>query len=51
MKARKAFEAKYVLLLICYLLASATLTIIAPIMPYQMKEKDIPTAYNAVVFW
>ncbi|CAI2363495.1 unnamed protein product [Moneuplotes crassus] len=50
MKDRKAFEKRYVLFLACYLLACATLTIIAPIMPYQMKEKGVPTALNSIVF-
>ncbi|CAI2365963.1 unnamed protein product [Moneuplotes crassus] len=50
MKDRKAFEKRYVLFLACYLLASATLTIVAPIMPYQMKEKGVPTALNSIIF-
>ena len=51
MKNRTAFDKRSIMLIVCYLISSATLTIIAPIMPYLMKEKGIPTYFNSVIFW
>lgn len=50
MKYRKAFDEKSIVLILCYLLGSATLTIIAPLIPYLMKDKDIPTYFRSLIF-
>ena len=51
MITRTAFQKKYLLMLQCYLIGSATLSIIAPIMPYQMEEKQIPKQFSSLIFW
>jgi len=35
---------------LCYLIGSSTLSIIAPILPYQMKEKNIPESSTGIIF-
>ena len=50
MKPKTAFSKKYLLMMLCYLIGSSTLSMIAPILPYQMKEKGIPESYNSIIF-
>ena len=48
---KSAYDKKYLLLMLWYLIGSSTLSIIAPILPYQMKEKNIPESFTGVIFW
>ena len=51
MNNRTAFQKKYLLLLLWYMIGAATLSVIAPILPYQMKEKNIPESSTGIIFW